>query len=1453
MANNYQELVEELFQAIDVISTEKLKSLEFNKTIRCCVTDDTNSDKGEYIVSDGSTEFKAYSDVTSYSEGTYVYVLIPNGDYTSPKQIIGKYINGNTEYYTYRKPSDFFINITNNLVGNDQYKGFIPDSLSPHDIAYYYNFPNNGKVYAELAANGSKKDILIWKSDENLCVNTYDRFLIGANFRTWLNNFHLLKGNYGVRVDFIIANQKTTQVENTLRYASYFLDSDEMVGDIYNFESFYHQEALIDLTSIYSPETEFIYQVQLVFYQKGNFTLEDGSLLENEVPNIFISDLDVAFGFDINKFSEDTLLLYTLDSNYYATFFTEERKKMLGISDNMPTAVLNELLTQYNLKNIQVRWIHYLDKDEIENTTILDDKNIQVIDHFQDMPTGSKLHWYKYNLKEGIYDDLAGPFWEEITDMQNEYFLFEYAPDITQAKEQFKVVIEYPSEEYLCTLMDNDSLYQNITKAYIYYVDNETYSSEELQNIFHELQNSDYYKELIPLSENDLIEKIIEDKKQKEIEYKGQLQTIESDILVFENESMVADPATVDLIKGLSIDIDQKGYKGIYRIYNETGNIISSCEATQKRVLTANYTSLVTGESALDTAERIQWIFPLNNTMIAKPENGIEYDSNSDLVYEENGFLYITRYGVVSSSTPGDEEIDSTQQFFRIKDYYSQSYVNNYIRCRLTKNNVVYEAAAELVFGSRGTNGTDYTLNLSFEHKETALTLNKTVTVIPTLYNYENIDITNQIKDISYEWYSEGNGGIDMAIVENAVELTASGDISSCEFYILKATVRGISIATDENNNTRQVALTAYLPIPVRATEDYIGFDGADKIIYDSSGTLLDYYMDPYSIYIYDVNKTKKLENVTWQMSFGSDIDLSGDGRKYYPIVSASGELTPCSLFLQNNGVQIAVRGYYNGQCIWTQPIRIYQYVYTSALINSWDGSLTIDEENGIMLSTMIGAGYKDDQNRFNGVMMGDVAATADGMADGIGIYGYNEGIQSFGWLIDGTGFIGKKGKGQILFDGNDGTIQSANYFENDNGMCINLNEGILTAKHGDGLVYIDPTGGSGEYSPGDAYFQIDSIDGNTLMCVGDDEFFLQTNDFYEDFSDPDNSKGTRIDLQEGRISSYNFGLRTKHMEIDSEGDPLLKIWADNENKPIMNMEYDSEERKTTEFYLQSDNFVTQTDSTDGAGVRLDLKHGYLEGYDFKLYIGINDNKNFEREIVDKNGNITTTTITKTGLKGSYFVVDSNITSETDEFFCIHWVRTDNTTITTVENSMEGDDDASGSSSVEIETTSGADLIKITPSKFWMNSPDFTNSNGKKQGMRLDFSVHNFVIYHADHYQAVMTGANNAYGFYIRDFEETRASIGMRWDGRITAKGLILPKGDNPSSRGNVFYSKPQIIKQFIKDASVSGSTLTITIDNDKIGVIPIKKSSEYGYPHPVLKSVPDFNETDMFLFLNHA
>jgi hypothetical protein len=51
--------------------------MQFDKTVICTITDNTNKDKGEYEVNDGSITFKAYSEDTGYSKDTVVYVLIP--------------------------------------------------------------------------------------------------------------------------------------------------------------------------------------------------------------------------------------------------------------------------------------------------------------------------------------------------------------------------------------------------------------------------------------------------------------------------------------------------------------------------------------------------------------------------------------------------------------------------------------------------------------------------------------------------------------------------------------------------------------------------------------------------------------------------------------------------------------------------------------------------------------------------------------------------------------------------------------------------------------------------------------------------------------------------------------------------------------------------------------------------------------------------------------------------------------------------------------------------------------------------------------------------------------------------------------------------------------------------------------------------------------------------------
>jgi hypothetical protein len=60
-------------------------------------------------------------------------------------------------------------------------------------------------------------------------------------------------------------------------------------------------------------------------------------------------------------------------------------------------------------------------------------------------------------------------------------------------------------------------------------------------------------------------------------------------------------------------------------------------------------------------------------------------------------------------------------------------------------------------------------------------------------------------------------------------------------------------------------------------------------------------------------------------------------------------------------------------------------------MLNEWNGSLTIDEENGTILATMLGAGKKNSDNQFSGVLIGDVGG-GTGLIDTTpltGVYGF--------------------------------------------------------------------------------------------------------------------------------------------------------------------------------------------------------------------------------------------------------------------------------------------------------------------------------------------------------------------------------------------------------------------------------------------------------------------------------
>jgi hypothetical protein len=85
------------------------------------------------------------------------------------------------------------------------------------------------------------------------------------------------------------------------------------------------------------------------------------------------------------------------------------------------------------------------------------------------------------------------------------------------------------------------------------------------------------------------------------------------------------------------------------------------------------------------------------------------------------------------------------------------------------------------------------------------------------------------------------------------------------------------------------------------------------------------------------------------------------------PKLKETNELVVSSMFLDDRDnshklYPLAICKQY-GNVIWAQPIYLMQNRYPSAMLNEWDGSLKIDEDNNSILTAMVGAGRKNTNN----------------------------------------------------------------------------------------------------------------------------------------------------------------------------------------------------------------------------------------------------------------------------------------------------------------------------------------------------------------------------------------------------------------------------------------------------------------------------------------------------------
>lgn len=192
------------------------------------------------------------------------------------------------------------------------------------------------------------------------------------------------------------------------------------------------------------------------------------------------------------------------------------------------------------------------------------------------------------------------------------------------------------------------------------------------------------------------------------------------------------------------------------------------------------------------------------------------------------------------------------------------------------------------------------------------------------------------------------------------------------------------------------------------------------------------------------------IEDIISDFSIVTETDEQGN------IITQSLQVPP---LLLNNNSTVALEAYNeHRELLLNIPIYIGINPYQYDLLNNWDGALNVDNEGNYVLASMLGAGRKESDNTFTGVIMGErgkLDSNSGIVTDKeTGLFGFWQGQQTFEFNTNGTATLGAAGAGQIVFDGNNGYIQSREYTKKDpdavyadSGMRIDLNQGTINSK----------------------------------------------------------------------------------------------------------------------------------------------------------------------------------------------------------------------------------------------------------------------------------------------------------------------------------------------------------------------------------------------------------------------
>lgn len=1065
--NNYED---NILEAIETIVDSSIAKSNYDRTIQATIIKMVDKSLGQYNVKYQDSYFDAFSIDTTieYVEGTNVYILVPNGDMSKDKTILGA-VDG------YKIQS-----IT-----------AITDADASDPVGYNCV---NSNIRFELCSYIEEQNIVLYDKDSDINLIDLDndalknflqsssQLVAGASFRTNLPGEQRVKGNYGIVFELGFK----AQASNEIILKKFIIDIDRMSGNPYVLNNATSQLGYFEIDG-----ENFEYVNNVTIFEK-DFPYQ----ATDKDNDIFISELQI---FGSNRISEEEynvarLVINTPQGNYFTEQDSLQTTKQL-------VAKIKTNGAEMDLSKSKVEYYWFKENDDItiesQKYNLYGGEGWECLNDFTlvDSSNPNLVTWSSasniWNVAKAsvrneqvqykcivIYNDII---LQRLVTIKNQGAAVSIKI-VSDLGADFIDGLGYPtltcmindSEEpltgyrYVWSRTDNNGLYMKLDETT---EENLAYQNayNNYENLLTQIQTEQVFPNAVAAqleeykNEFEAFEKITRVDKNKiykintseitnymhykcSIYYNNEYVGTESIILY--NTNSTNQDYFIQLINGTQI------FK-----YDENG--ISPCDETKdnpQEILPLQFN--IINKEGLDVTNeileksQIEWEVPTENTLITV-----------------------------------SEALTARQLPFTIDNFYDNTKNNNEIKLTVTYKKQKLVAYTNLSFikeGDVGTNGTDYYCKIvpnTSQKVDYPMIVNGVLNYTPAQQGkwfkaqiwrggkliFEGAESGASIESdrAIIRWGVQKNkynaqisDPSTISVVNNTFSTTGyyieDGSGANCPANIVQCriTFKGIDyfvtipVITVSYNSPYQIYL-----------EPRTGFN---FVTYSSDGRYPKYNdSKPFEIQMLQtINGVKENVSLLRSNQYGVKFEWYIRGQVYDTKTGLWVDKTMFTIdeteVLEQNKIKLIPVSEYSGECVSTGlecickkksdnttvigkihiPIHCMLNRYANAAINGWDGnSVTINDTDGYILTPQIGAGTKDEQNRFTGMLMGSVKDNSNGVTK-TGLLGYDAGQQSLFLDAESGGAIfGKDLNGQITIDpqSNKSYLFSHNYWQNYN------------------------------------------------------------------------------------------------------------------------------------------------------------------------------------------------------------------------------------------------------------------------------------------------------------------------------------------------------------------------------------------------------------------------------------